>query len=81
MYMIQIGHVVYDAHRGGRPFTLVDAVHAVYGVRYARVLRTDGTVVVSNAGSCHEVTHAPTGRIVRRRTVPAWRPTPVTHGR
>lgn len=71
MHLIQIDHRVFDAHRDGSPITLVAAMREVYGTGNARVLRADGTPVVTNAGSSDAVTYAPTGRTVRRRMT--WR--------
>jgi hypothetical protein len=65
MYLIKIDHLIY-VRRGGGLFTLPEAMREVYGVRGAQVLRADGTVAVRDAGSSVEVTHAPTGRVVRR---------------
>lgn len=67
MYQIKLGPVIYDAFKGGRPFTLLDAMREVHGVGQAAVLRMDGTPVVTNAGSSYAVTHAPTGRVITRR--------------
>ena len=62
MYLIQLGPVTY-----ARPYTLPDALAELYGVGDARILRTDGTVVVRSAGSAYAVDHVPSGRTVRRR--------------
>lgn len=70
MYLIQSGPVVYahkDGTRDGRPFTLVEALRETYGVGQTRILRTDGTVVVRDAGSATAVEYAPTGRKITRR--------------
>jgi ferric-dicitrate binding protein FerR (iron transport regulator) len=64
MYLIQLGHIVYQ-HKDGSPFTLPEAMREVYGVGQARILRLDGTPAVLNAGSSSEVMHAPSGRRVR----------------
>lgn len=66
MYLIQIDGIVYEK-KGGIPFTFVEALEELYGVRGARVLRLDGTVVVDRAGSTSEVVHLPTGRRIARR--------------
>lgn len=72
MYLIQLGPITYE-RAGGGMFTLPDAMREVYGVGYARVLREDGTVVVTDAGSTAAVRHAPSGRIVhRRKTRRSW---------
>lgn len=70
MYTISIDGISYYGFSGaGRPFTLVEAMREVYGVRSAAVYRLDGTLVVRNAGSSYEVIYAPTERrIVRRLT-------------
>lgn len=70
MYLIQIDHIVYE-QRGGGLFTLPDAMRAVYGTGNAKVLREDGTVAVTAAGSSVTVQHAPTGRMINRRMT--WR--------
>lgn len=67
MYLIQSGPVVYT-RRDGSLFTLVEAMRETYGVGQVRILRADGTVAVTNAGSSVTVTHAPTGRRLHRRT-------------
>jgi hypothetical protein len=69
MYLIRLWPGVIYEHREGRPFTLVEALREVYGVRDVSILRADGTPVVRSAGSASEVTHAPTGRTIRRRAV------------
>lgn len=66
MYLIRIDHITYS-QRGGQPFTLPGAMRAVYGTGNAAVLREDGTVIVSQAGSSNTVTHVPTGRRIHRR--------------
>lgn len=68
MYLIKLGPIVYG-RRDGSAFTLPEALRAVYGVGEATVLREDGTPVVARAGSAYAVTHVPTGREVRRRSV------------
>lgn len=68
MYLIRIDHLIYT-HRDGTPFTLPEAVTELRGCGNAAVLRLDGTVAVRNAGSDSAVTHAPTGRVIRRRRV------------
>lgn len=65
MYEFEFGPIRYNCHKDGRPITLVDAIRAVYGVGQARILRSDGTVIVNNAGSSVQVTHLPSGRMVR----------------
>jgi hypothetical protein len=65
VYLIQIDHIVYEK-RGGASFTLPEAMRALYGTGNARVLREDGTVVVSHAGSAYSVTHEPSAKVVRR---------------
>lgn len=65
MYLIRIDHLIYE-HRDGTPFTLPEALTEIRGTGNAAILRLDGTVAVANAGSDTAVTHAPTGRIVRR---------------
>lgn len=67
MYLLRIDHRVYTGHGDGRPFTLADALAEALGVGNAAVLRSDGTEVISNAGSAYAVTHTPTGRRVTRR--------------
>lgn len=67
VYLIQVDHQIFEGFRDGTPFSLIDAMHEVYGCGNARVLRADGTPVVERAGSSHEVVHAPTGRIIQRR--------------
>jgi hypothetical protein len=68
MYLVQVDHVVYE-RKGGGTFTLPEAMREVRGVGYARVLRADLTVVVSDAGSTAAVLHVPSGRVVHRRAV------------
>lgn len=62
MYLVQIDHIVYRT-----PVSLVEAMRSVYGCGNARILRADGTLAVTYAGSSVEVMHAPTGRKVQRR--------------
>ena len=69
MYLIQVDHIIYGK-RHNDSFTLAEAMWAVHGTGNARILRSDGTVIVENAGSDYAVRHVPTGRIVKRRTVP-----------
>jgi hypothetical protein len=73
MYLIRLWPGVIYEHREGRSFTLVEALREVYGVRDASILRADGRPVVLAAGSASEVTHAPTGRTIRRRAARAHR--------
>ena len=65
MYLIKLWPGVLYEHRDGRPFTLVEAMREVYGVRDASIVREGGTPVVLGAGSASQVTHAPTGRTIR----------------
>lgn len=66
-YLIAVDHVVYS-RRNGDPFTLVEAVAEVRGTGNARILRTDGTVVLRHAGStAADWLHAPTGTVLRHR--------------
>lgn len=66
-YLVQVDHRTF-CRRGGEPFSLVAALTEVRGVGNARVLRSDGTPVVTNAGSdCGPLVHTPTGRTVHRR--------------
>lgn len=59
----------YDPRdRTRTPFTLVSAMRAAYGCAGVHVARADGTMVVRNAGRAFtDLTHAPTGRVLRRR--------------
>lgn len=69
MYLIQIDHRVFE-RKGGGGFGLVEALRELYGVRGAAVLRLDGTVAVSHAGSASAVGHVKrngTTRNIRRR--------------
>lgn len=66
MYAIKMGPMTYSGYRDGSPFTLVGAMREVYGVGQAKILRSDGTVVVDNAGSSGYVTHVPSGRRLYR---------------
>jgi hemin uptake protein HemP len=66
MYFIAIDHIIYG-QAGGLPYTLPEALRQVHGCANARILREDGTVIVSHAGSDYAVRHLPSGRLVRRR--------------
>jgi hypothetical protein len=66
MYLIQIDHVVYE-RKGGGGFGLVEALAEIRGVKHAHILRLDGTLVASNAGSIYDFVHEPSGRVIRRR--------------
>ena len=69
MYLIRIDHLIYE-RKGGEPFTLPEALAEVRGCGNAAVVRLDGTPVVLDAGSdAGPLTHAPTGRVIRRRRV------------
>lgn len=67
MYLIQLGPVTYEP-KGGGSWSLPEALREVYGVGNARILRTDGTVAVSSAGSSTVLIHQPSGRRVYRRS-------------
>lgn len=58
MYLIQLGPVVYEGFKDGRPFSLVDALREVHGTLNAHILRMDGTPAVRHAGSSYLV-HVP----------------------
>jgi hypothetical protein len=49
-YMIQLGPVVFDCWRDGRPFTLADCWRELDGVGAARILDCRGRVVLDRAG-------------------------------
>jgi hypothetical protein len=68
VYLIAVDNVIYE-WKGGRPFTLVEAMRELYGCRNAHVIRLDGTLVVLHAGNASGVTHVPSGRTIRRRKV------------
>lgn len=70
MYLIKLWPGVIYEHRDGRGFTLVEAMREVYGIGDASIVREDGTPVVLRAGSASEITHAPTGRTIRRTVRP-----------
>ncbi len=82
MYILRIDHNRYASDPTDRtrtPFTLVSAMRAAYGCGNAHIERADGTVVVAHAGRAFsDLTHAPTGRTLRRRArrypVPATEP-------
>lgn len=65
MYLYQIDHIVYGRKTG---LSLAAAVDAVRGCGNARVLRADGTVVLTSAGSTElPWIHAPSGRKIHHR--------------
>ena len=70
MYILRIDHVRYVSDprdRSNTPFTLVTAMRAAYGCGNAHIERADGTLVVAHAGRAFSpLTHAPTGRPIRR---------------
>lgn len=47
MYGIQLGPVIYNGWRDGRPFTLADCWHECHGVGAARIVRFTGAGVVT----------------------------------
>lgn len=71
MYRVQVDGIVYG-RKGGGTLSLVEAVGVVRGCAGARVLRADGTVVLTQAGSTElPWVYAPTGRQIRHRLT--WR--------
>jgi hypothetical protein len=71
VYLLRVDHIRYTfdpRDRTRTPFTLVTAMRAAYGCANAHVERVDGTPVVPHAGRAFsDLTHAPTGRQLRRR--------------
>ncbi len=72
MYVLRIDYRRYlsdPTDRTRTPFTLITAVRAAYGCVNAHVERLDGTPVVLHAGRAFSpLTHAPTGRVLHRRS-------------
>lgn len=54
MYAIQIDHIIYDAWKDGRPFTLAECWRELEGTGHARILASasnEWRVVLDNAGA------------------------------
>lgn len=71
-YLLRVGPIVYEPADGRAGFTLPEALRELRGTGAAAILRTDGTVVATDAGSDYAVTYwHRSGRpiTVRRRPV------------